>query len=215
MNEYKEQTLLTRLNVNWNNAVIEYSAKLVKYGFTFGAALASLAILYVGLPTGGAEWLRAILLVITGGAIMAGFAGMVALVIKDLFFPYQQPYERIRSLDPAAAPSNMKPQPLMAQDGNQWRYGKVKLEHQRLLLLATAVLQNGEDRISQRKLADWGVVNGKDSNEAKQLKADLIYLGYGIEAGNGELAVSDALRDYLSGLFPALTPPTPHRNGVR
>lgn len=199
--------------MNWDLAVIQYSKKVVRYGFTFGASVAAIAILYQGLPNGRYEWLRAILLIISTGFLLAGLFGVIAVIVKDIFFPYLQPWETIRSLDPAQAPPSMQAAPLMAQEGNQWRYGKHKLEPERLMTLAQAILQGGERRISQNKLAEWGVVNGKTSQEAKQLKADLIYLGYGIEAGNNELVVTTGFVAYLADLFPAMSPPTPQRNG--
>jgi hypothetical protein len=74
------------------------------------------------------------------------------------------------------------------------------------LSLATAIVVNGETMISQRKLAEWGAVPTKDSPEAKQLKTDLETLKYATPAGNDQLAVTDALINYLAGLFPALSP---------
>lgn len=214
MNDYREQSVGHRLTVNWSNAVIQYSVKVFRYGFAFGAAVSCIALVYHGLPMGRAEWVRSILLVISGGMASAGFFALMLLIIKDIFFPYLQPYERIRALDTGQAPQAIKTMPLMSHDGvNSWKYGKHKLDPDKMLLLAQAILQGGETKISQRKLAEWGVVNGKDSKEAKQLKADIVFLDYGIDTGNGELTVTSSFLTYLAQLYPALTPPTPQNRG--
>lgn len=213
MNQYTEQKVSQRLTVNWNNAIIQYSVKVFRYAFSFGAAVSSIALLYHGLPYGRPEWVRFVLLVLSGGLLSAGFFALGLLIVKDLFFPYMQPFETIRAIDPAQASSAMQAAPLMVQEApNIWRYGKHKLEPDRLLALAQAILQGGETRISQNKLAEWGVVIGKTSQEAKQLKADLVYLGYGIEAGNNELSVTPSLVAYLQEKFPAMAPPTLQTN---
>lgn len=209
--EYKEVTIKERLTVNWSSVVIVYASKVVKYGWVFGASVSTLAIFTQGLPVTINDWIRVVVMIITGGGVIAGLLGVIAIIVKDFDFPYSQPSEHIRTLPSMAAPQNMQAQPLMMQEGNTWRYGKVKLEPDRLLLLAQAILQGGETKISQRKLAEWGIVPGKDSQEAKQLKNDIMYLGYGTEAGNGELLVTRAFKHYLGDMFPALTPPTPTR----
>lgn len=210
---YNETRVGERLNVGWTAAVITYAAKVAAYGWMFGASVATLAVLSVALPGSGSAWLRALLMIVTGGGVFAGLFGGAAIIVKDYIYPYTQPYEHIRTLPTMAAPEEMKPRPLMRVDGSTFRYGKLKLEPAQLLALAQAIVANGESTISQRKLAEWGIVPSKDSDQAKQLKADIEYLEYGTASGNGLLQVTAAFRDYLAGLFPAI-PPTPAVNLV-
>jgi len=205
-NDYHETRVWDKLTVNWAAAVITYAAKVARYGFLFGASVAGLAVLANGLPASGPAWLRALLLVITGGGLMAGLFGGAAVIIKDHGFPYIQPRETIRILPKAAAPDDMKPRPLMRADGNTFLYGRLKLEPDQFVALAQAILVAGESTISQRKLAEWNVVPTKESDQAKQLKADIEHLAYGTPAGNGQLTVTPAFREYLAAMFPALAP---------
>ncbi len=216
MNDYREMTVGEKLNVAWASAVITYSSKLVRYGFMLGASLGVLAVIWGGWPVGNQAWARSVALVLAAGGACSGLFGVLAVILKDIAFPYRQPYERLRTVPIGAAPTNMQAQALRADIGNVTRFGKIKLEPDRLAILAQAVLQGGERKISQRRLAEWGVVTGKDSAEAKQLKADILFLGYGNEAGNGELSITPAFERYLSAMFPALAtpPPQPIRAGA-
>ena len=204
--DYSEVRIGERLNVNWHAAVITYTAKVFLYGWIFGASVAMLSVLVAGLPKDSMGWLRAGLMTLTGGGIVGGFLGAVLVILKDFVFPYTQPYERTRTVPIMAAPESMKPKPMMRVDGSVYKYGKVKLEPFQMLALAQAVLASGETMISQRKLAEWGVVTTKESAEAKQLKIDLEHLGYGLPSGNDQLVVAPILREYLAQMFPALTP---------
>lgn len=209
--DYQETRIWDRLTVNYAAAVITFTVTLARYGFLFGASVAALAVLWGGLPAGGAAWLRAVLLVLVGGGAVAGLFGGVAIVVKDAAYPYVQPHQTIRQLPEVAAPEDMKPRPLMSVQGSTFKYGKLKLEVGQLLALAQHVLAG--ETISQRNLARWGVVPTKESDQARQLKADIEYLGYGTPTGNGQLQATEAFRVYLAGLFPAL-PPYPGRAQV-
>lgn len=205
-NGYMEQRTGRKLTVNWEAAVVVYARKVAMYGYMLGIGLAATATFYAKFPETGKAWLYTIIIIFSCGLTSAGFFGVLAIIIKDLYFPYKQPYEKTRSLPLMGAPDELKPQPLMRQMGNTIKYGKLKLSPERLLALARAILVNGEDKISQRKLAEWNVVSTKESAEAKQLKADIERLGYARPSGNGQLLVKSVLRDYLAGKFPTLSP---------
>jgi hypothetical protein len=211
---YLEQRNGRKLTVNWQAAVVLYAKKVAWYGFIAGIGLAAISSFYTHYPESGRDWMFTAVVIVSSGMIAAGIFGGVAIIIKDGQFPYEQPYERIKSMPMMAAPSSLKPRPLMRQVGSQIRYGKVKLEPERLLALAHAVLVSGETRISQRKLAEWNVVSTKESQDAQMLKADLEMLGYAVAAGNGQLQVTDALVNYLAGIFPALSPHPTGNNRV-
>lgn len=208
-NGYLEQRFTHKLTVDWKSAVIEYASKIAKYGFMVGIGMGILATIGSHFPQDKQDWIQAIVTILAGGLIMSGMFAGLAIFLKDAIFPYTRPSEVIRSLPAIGAPGNMKPQPLMGKDGHRYVYGKVKLEPAQFLVLAEAVLVRGEEMLSLRKLAEWGVISSRDSAEAKQLKQDFIRTRLGLDSGNGLLSVTDDLREYLIGMFPALTP-LPH-----
>ena len=207
---YLEQRFTQKLTVDWENAVVKYASKIARYGFMVGVGVSLMATIGNRFPQDKQDWIQAIVMVFAGGLIMSGLFAGLAIFLKDALFPYTRPYESIRSLPAMGAPGNMKPQPLMGKDGNRYVFGKVKLHPEQYLALAEAVLVRGENMLSLRKLAEWGVVASRDSTEAKQFRQDIIRTRLGLDAGNGMLTVTDSLREYLIGMFPALTP-LPHR----
>lgn len=208
-NGYLEQRFTHKLTVDWESAVINYASKIAKYGCMVGVGAGLMATIGNHFPQDKPEWIQAIVMILAGGLVMSGLFAGIAIFLKDALFPYTRPFETIRSLPAIGAPGNMKPQPLMGKDGHRYVYGKTKLHPEQLLALAEAVLVRGENMLSLRKLAEWGVIASRDSAEAKQLKQDFIRTRLGLDAGNGLLSVTDALREYLIGMFPALTP-LPH-----
>jgi hypothetical protein len=205
-NEYREQRISKRLTVDWGSAVIRYASKIATYGFMTGVGVGLLATIGANYPQNGQEWVQAGVMTLASGLILSGAFAGASVVFKDALFPYTRPSETIRSIPAMGAPGNMKPQPLMNRDGHRYVYGKVKLSPEGYLSLAEAVLVRGENMISLRKLAEWRVIASRDSAEAKQLKQDFIRTRLGIDAGNGMLHVTDDLREFLIGMFPALTP---------
>jgi hypothetical protein len=206
-NEYRETRSDQRLNVTWESAVITYATKVARYGALCGASLSTLFVLVILWPLAGPELAQAIGIILTGGGLFAGLFGGLAIVIKDKSFPYIKDGQIVRELPAAAAPASLRAWKLERSDGpNQWRYGKQSLSPAQWLALAQAIIVAGENLISQRKLAEWGVITSKESSEGKQLKADLLFLGYAIPAGNDTIRVTPPLRQYLAGKFPALSP---------
>ena len=205
-NVYTEQRIAKRLTVDWESAVIRYASKIASYGFMVGVGVGMFATIGANYPRGGQGWVQALVMILASGLIMSGMFAGIAVFFKDALFPYTRPSETIRSLPVMGAPGNMKPQPLMNKDGHRFVYGKVKLSPEAYLALAEAVLVRGENMISLRKLAEWNVIASRDSTKAKQLKQDFIRTRLGIDSGNGMLHVTDDLRDFLTGMFPALTP---------
>lgn len=210
---YLETRLGKKLTVNWESTVIRYASRVAMYGFMLGSAAGAISVVLWMYPTGSHGLVKAVVIVVGGGFLFAGFFGVIAVIVKDSIFPYEEPYERLRSLPRMAAPSDMKPRPLMRSHGNTMLYGKELLEPSQMLSLAQAIA-SGEDYISLRKLAEWGVMTNKDTTGARQLKADIERLGYGIQAGNDRLKVTPAFRDYLQDIFPALPPYPKHNGGV-
>lgn len=209
---YLEQRFTQKLTVDWKSAVIEYASKIAKYGFMVGVGIGILATIGSNYPQNKQEWIRTSVMILASGLIVSGMFAGLAVFLKDALFPYTRPFETIKSLPPMGAPGNMKPQPLMNKEGHRTVYGKVSLHPEQLLALAEAVLVRGDDLLSLRKLSEWGVVSSRDSDEAKQLKQDFIRTRLALDAGNGMLSVTDDLREYLIGKFPALTPlPQPKR----
>ena len=213
MNEdgYLETRIGKKLTVDWKSTVITYASKVAMYGFMLGSAAGAIAVVLWMYPTDSQGMVKAFVIVVGGGFLFAGMFGVVAVIVKDSIFPYEEPYERLRSLPKMAAPPDMKPRPLMRSQGTTILYGKELLDPSQILSLAQAIT-SGEDYVSLRKLAEWGVINSKDAAGARQLKADIERLGYGIQAGNDRLKVTPAFRDYLHSIFPAL-PPYPQQNG--
>lgn len=205
-NGYLEQRYTQKLTVDWKSAVIEYASKIAKYGFMVGVGLGILATIGNRFPQNIQDWIQALVTILATGLIISGLFAGLAVFLKDALFPYTRPYESTRSLPAMGAPGNMKPQPLMGKDGHRYVYGKTKLQPEQFLALAEAVLVRGENMLSLRKLAEWGVVASRDSAEAKQLKQDFMRTRLGLDAGNGLLHVTDELREYLIGMFPALSP---------
>ena len=203
---YLEQRFTQRLTVDWKSAVIEYASKIAKYGFMVGIGAGLLATIGNHFPQDKQDWIQAIVTILAGGLIMSGLFAGIAIFLKDAIFPYISPSETVRSLPAMGAPGRMKPQPLMNKDGHRYVYGKIKLEPAQFLSLAEAVLVRSENMLSLRKLSEWGVISSRDSAEAKQLKQDFIRTRLGLDAGNGLLTVTDDLREYLIGMFPALSP---------
>jgi len=205
-NGYLEQRFTHKLTVDWKSAVIEYASKIAKYGFMVGVGIGILATIGNQFPQNKQDWIQAIVTILASGLILSGVFAGLAVFIKDAYFPYTRPSDIIRSLPAMGAPGNMQPKPLMGKDGHRFVYGKTKLQPDQLLALAEAVLVRGENMLSLRKLAEWGVVSSRDAAEAKQLKQDFIRTRLGLDAGNGLLNVTDELREFLIGMFPALSP---------
>lgn len=202
---YIETKVSSRLTVDWKGAVIEYAAKIAKYGFMVGVGLGLMATIGYKYPINRAEWVQAFTLIIASGLIFSGFFAGVAILVKDAQFPYERPSETFRSLPSMGAPGNMKSEPLMGIVGGAIRYGKLSLEPAKQLALANAIVRNGEDSISQRKLAEWGVVATKESAAAKQLKADLLWTELGRDKGNDTIEPTTAFYEWARGKFPQLS----------
>lgn len=205
-NGYLEQRLTQKLTVDWENAVIRYTGKVAKYGMMVGIGMGLFATIANRYPQNKQEWVQAAVMTIASGLIMSGFFAGMAVLVKDALFPYTRPYETIKSLPAMGAPGNMKPQPLMNREGSRYVYGKTNLQPEQYLSLAEAILIRGENTLSLRKLAEWGVVTSRDSADAKQLKQDFIRTRLGLDVGNDLLSVTDDLRAFLIGMFPALSP---------
>jgi hypothetical protein len=215
IDQYKDTRTGQHLNVIWRDAVITYAAKVARYGFTFGASITTLGVVVMLWPLADrAETIRALIIIACGGGLFAGMFGGLAVIVKDAQFPYLRNYEVARSLPVGAAVTELKPWSLHRVQGNTTLYGKQKMETANWLALAQAIIVSGETTISQRKLAEWGVITSKESSEGKQIKADLLTLGYAIPAGNDTLRVTPLLAEYLAGRFPALAPLPSGYNGV-
>lgn len=203
--------------VGWRDAVPNYAGLVFRYGFVFGFGLWSLAWLFPrhGQPNlpgsfGEAVWL--VLTAVMAGMAGAGFGGLLAVILKDLVYPYVLPLETTKALPRMAAPTDAKPRPFsrVMPDG-RILYGKEKLEPERWHSLAAAIVQRGERQISRRKLADWGVVDDRLGVAAKQIVTDLNNLKLVNGRGNDLYEATEELVSYLSDMFPAMTPP-PHLN---
>jgi hypothetical protein len=203
---YIETKIGSRLTVDWKGAVIEYAAKIAKYGFMVGIGLGLMATIGNRYPLNYQEWIQAGVTILAGGLVLSGFFAGVAILVKDAAFPYERPTETFRSLPTMAAPGNMKAEPLMGIVNGAYRYGKLSLEASQQLAMANAIIRNGENAISQRKLAEWGVVPTKESQAAKQLKADFLWTGLGVDKGNDTIEPTAAFYEWARGKFPQLSP---------
>lgn len=207
---YVENRKSERRSVGWKDAVPTYAGLVFKYGFLFGFGLWALTWL---LPKGGQPnlpqslgavvWLA--ISSVMAGFVGAGFAGLVAVIIKDIFYPYVQPSDTTKALPRMAAPPDAKPRPLSRQMGDgRYLYGMQKLEPERWLAFATAVISNGERQISRRKLADWGVVDDRLGPAAKQIVVDLNTLQYVRGVGNDLYEATEELVSFLADMFPGM-----------
>lgn len=213
---YVENTKREQRAVGWKDAVPVYAGLVFKYGFLFGAGLWALAWLmprngYPNMPQSLSVLVWLVISSIMAGLAGAGFGGLLSVIIKDILYPYTRPLETVKALPRMAAPPDAKPRPLSRQMGDgRYLYGMQKLEPERWLALATALLRNGERQISRRKLADWGVVDDRLGPAAKQLIVDLNTLQYVRGVGNDLYEASEELLDFVADMFPALraAPPT-------
>lgn len=98
----------SRTAVAWKDAVPVYAALVGKYGFMFGFSLWALVWLTrngaASLPSDGATLVWLVITGIMAGMCGAGFGGLLAVILKDLAYPY-----RIES-------QQIKPAPLPAAD---------------------------------------------------------------------------------------------------
>jgi len=202
---YIETKVGSRLTVDWKGAVIEYASKIAKYGFMVGVGLGLMATIGNRYPLNYQEWVQAGVTVLAGGLVLSGFFAGVAILVKDAQFPYERPTETFRSLPMMGAPGNMKAAPLMGVVNGAYKYGKLSLEPAQQLALCNAIVRNGESTISQRKLAEWGVVPTKESQAAKQLKADFLWTELGRDAGNDTIEPTSAFYEWARGKFPQLS----------
>ncbi|MBK8990141.1 MAG: hypothetical protein IPM39_29440 [Chloroflexi bacterium] len=209
---YLENRLSERMQVSWRSAVPEYTAMVFRYSFLFGAGM--WALIYL-MPSGAGGiqfygwrvWLWLVISSIMAGLVAAGFAASLATVVKDWFYPYSTPYSTTRSLPRTAAPADAKPRSLarVMENGSIF-YGMEKLEPERWLALARALVERGERQISRRKLAEWGVVDDRLGPVAKQFIVDLNTLKYVQGRGNDLYEASEDLVNYVADMFPAMRP---------
>lgn len=211
MNDRQEGYVETRdrekMLVSWDAGVILYARKMMWYAFLFGFALWTLTSLTrdQALPDGAAAWAWLLITGVMGGLVVGSLFAGVALVIKDLFYPYRQPSQTVRQLPRMAAPPDAKPRPLSRiMDNGAIYYGMEKLEPERWLALARALVERGERQISRRKLQEWGVVDDRLGPVAKQLIVDLNTLHYVEGRGNDLYEATEALVNHVADMFPAL-----------
>lgn len=200
---YTEQRNGERLLVRWSEAVPLYARLVAGYGFLFGASIWLMAAWWNRLSI-----IDALVMSIPSGCVVAGFSGLVSIIVKDLFFPYTRPEQHITSLPRAAAPTDAKPRPFYRKVGTNMFYGSQKLEVEQHLYFARALIEQGERLISKRWLETWKIVNDRNGKEAQQIIDDLVKLEYVVNRGNNQYEAVDELVHWYSDMFPALVPPT-------
>lgn len=205
-NGYIENRVSKRMTIDWKAAVIEYASKIFKYSFFVGISIGLVTTIGMYYPTSRQEWVQAFVLIIACGLGVGGAFAALSVLVKDALYPYDVPTDVYKSLPSMAAPGNMKKQALMGIVDGAFKYGKYQMEPGQQLALANAIIRKGETSISQRKLAEWGVVATKDSQEAKQLKVDFVWTGLGEDAGNDTIKPTAAFYAWAQGIFPDLSP---------
>lgn len=203
---YTENRVSRRMTVDWKAAVILYSEKIFKYGFYVGVAGGLAVTVGNDFPLNYQEWVKAAVITFACGLGIGGVFAAIAVFVKDAMFPYSVPTDTFRALPSMGAPGNLKPQALMGIVDGTIKFGKLKLEPKQQLAIANAIIRNGETSISQRKLAEWGVVPTKESQQAQQLKADFITTGLGEDGGNNTVVPTSAFYAWAYGIFPQLSP---------
>lgn len=216
LNGYTEQRSNERRIVGWDAAVVRFAASVALYGFLMMSGIWSLTWMVkqfdLIFSVRGFLWLTSTSIV--AGMAGAGLGGLFAIVVKDLVYKrmYSVESNTVRSLPRMAAPTDAKPRPFSrAMPDGSIRFGMEKLEVEQWLALATAIVEKGERQISQRKLANWGVVADRLGRSAQQIIADLNRLEYVVGRGNDTYEITDEMVEYIAAMFPALrtyqTPP--------
>lgn len=214
LNGYTEKRDSERRVVGWDAAVPKFAAAVALYGFLMMSGIWSLSWMVkqfdLIFSVRGFLWLVSTSAV--AGMAGAGMGGLFAIVVKDLVYKrmYRVESSTVRALPRMAAPTDAKPRALgRVMPNGSIRFGKEKMEVEQWLALATAIVEKGERQISQRKLANWGVVADRLGRSAQQIVEDLNYLEYVVGRGNDTYETTDELVEYLAATFPALRNQTP------
>lgn len=205
---YVESRSAERMQVSWKSAVPEYSGMVFKYSFMFGFSLWALTYLTISSGPdfyGWRSWLWLFITSVMCGLAVGGFVALILTIIKDMFYPYQTPLSTTRSLPRTAAPADARPRALARRvENGTYLYGMEKLEPERWLAFAKALIERGERQISRRKLEEWGVVDNRLSPTAKQFVVDLNTLKYVQGRGNDLYEATDELVNFVADMFPAM-----------